>query len=317
MPELPEVETIRRGLANCLIKEKGGKVLKIDVLEKKSFFGDPEDICGSTVTRLRRRGKALIFDFSNKKTIICHLRMTGQLVWWDSDYQTGKLRQKRGGFESRNELQNAKLDYDNILKHSFGGGHPTDGLLNLPNKQTRVIVYFENGILFFNDQRKFGFMKIMLTNEVENDAFIRKLAKEPWDMTGEELYEKLQRHKSAQIKSIILDQSIICGLGNIYADEALYYAKINPRRLAGSISLKETRKLVEGARTVMDKSLMAGGSTIRNYVKSDGSKGDYLELFAEVFNRQGKECRRCGCMIVKMKVGGRGTHFCPVCQKEC
>jgi formamidopyrimidine-DNA glycosylase len=151
---------------------------------------------------------------------------------------------------------------------------------------------------------------------VEKDSFICKLAKEPWKMSGDELYGKLQRHKNSVIKSIILDQTIICGLGNIYADEALHYAKINPSRRAGTISLEEASRLVEGARVVMDRSLAAGGSTIRNYVKSDGTKGDYLELFAEVFNRQGKECRECGTKIVKIKVGGRGTHFCPMCQKD-
>ena len=174
----------------------------------------------------------------------------------------------------------------------------------------------EKGKLFFNDQRKFGFMKVVPTREVEEDAFIKKLAKEPWEMKGAELYEKLQRHKGAPIKSVILDQTIICGLGNIYADEALFYAKVHPRRKAGSLTLADAEKLVEGARVVMERSLDAGGSTIRNYVKSDGTKGDYLTLFAEVFNRQGQECRRCGAEIVKTKVGGRGTHFCPKCQNE-
>ena len=212
---------------------------------------------------------------------------------------------------------NIKVGVEDMLKHTFGGGHPTDGLIKLPNKQTRVVIESENGKLYFNDQRKFGFMKVLKTSEVEKDSFIKKLAKEPWDMNGEELFEKLQRHKGAPIKTIILNQTIICGLGNIYADEALYYAMINPKRRSGNISLEESKKLVEGARVVMDKSLTAGGSTIRNYVKSDGTKGDYLELFAEVFNRQGKACRRCGTTIEKTKVGGRGTHFCPMCQKEC
>ena len=303
MPELPEVETIRRGLSKCLVKEEGGKILKIDVLEKKSFIGISNEIVSAEVVKLRRYGKALVFDLSNKKSIICHLRMTGQLVWWDLSYVSGRLGRK-------------KFDYDDMMEHAFGGGHPTDALLELPNKQTRVIITFENGQLFFNDQRKFGFMKVVSTDEVEKDAFISKLAKEPWEMTGGELYEKLQRHSGAPIKSVILDQTIVAGLGNIYADETLYFAKINPGRRAGLVSRDEAEKLVEGARVVMDKSLTAGGSTIRNYVKSDGTKGDYLELFAEVFNRQGQKCRRCGAEILKTKVGGRGTHCCPKCQKK-
>ena len=285
MPELPEVETIRRGLCDCVVREKGGKILSVKVLEGKSFIGEPAEIVGAEVSEMRRRGKALIFDLSNGKSVICHLRMTGQMIWVGSE--------------------------------RFAGGHPNDNFIcELPNKQTRVVVKFEKGKLFFNDQRKFGFMKVVPTREVEEDAFIKKLAKEPWEMKGAELYEKLQRHKGAPIKSVILDQTIICGLGNIYADEALFYAKVHPRRKAGSLTLAEAEKLVEGARVVMERSLDAGGSTIRNYVKSDGTKGDYLTLFAEVFNRQGQECRRCGAEIVKTKVGGRGTHFCPKCQKE-
>lgn len=310
MPELPEVETIRRGLNDCLIKEKGGKVLSIEVLEKKSFIGDSAIAVDASVTQMKRRGKALIFDLSNNMSLICHLRMTGQLVWWEMSYYEEMVRQK----ESGSTLNDS--NYKNMLDHTFGGGHPTDALLDLPNKQTRVIINFERGKLFFNDQRKFGFIKVLPTDEVEKDAFISKLAKEPWDMTGEELYRKLQHHKGAPIKSVILDQSIVAGLGNIYADETLYYAKINPKRKAGLVSEKEAGKLIEGARLVMDKSLEAGGSTIRNYVKSDGTKGDYLELFAEVFNRQGQKCRRCGNIIEKTKVGGRGTHYCPRCQKD-
>ena len=285
MPELPEVETIRRGLCECLVRERGGKILNVEVLEKKSFIGNATDVVDAKVAQLRRRGKALIFDLSNKKSMICHLRMTGQMIW--------------------------------VGDERFAGGHPNDNFIDeLPNKQTRVIITFERGKLFFNDQRKFGFMKVVPTSEVEKDTFIRKLAKEPWEMTGGELYEKLQRHKGAPIKSVILDQTIIAGLGNIYADEALFYAKINPKRKAGLVSEREAEKLVEGARVVMDRSLDAGGSTIRNYVKSDGTKGDYLELFAEVFNRQGQKCRRCGAEILKTKVGGRGTHYCPKCQKN-
>lgn len=286
MPELPEVETIRRGLEKCIVKEKGGKVLKVEIFEKKSFVNDSKLIVGAKVKELRRRGKALVFDFENGMSMICHLRMTGQLIWVSKDER-------------------------------FAGGHPNDNFIaELPNKQTRVLIEFENGKLFFNDQRKFGFMKVVKTQEVEDDAFIKKLAKEPWEMTGGELYEKLQRHKGSVIKSVILDQTIVAGLGNIYADEALYYAKINPKRKAGSVTRNEADLLIEGARVVMDRSLEAGGSTIRNYVKSDGTKGDYLELFAKVFNRQGKPCERCGTEIKKTKVGGRGTHFCPVCQKE-
>lgn len=134
-------------------------------------------------------------------------------------------------------------------------------------------------------------------------------------MTGVELHKILQRRRQSAVKSVILDQTVIAGLGNIYADEALYAAKIHPERKAGSLSLTEVEKLLECACRVMDKSLEAGGSTLQNYVKADGSRGDYLDLFAEVYHRDGQLCDRCGTEIAKIKVGGRGTHFCPKCQK--
>lgn len=286
MPELPEVETIRRGLSDCLIREKGGKVLRVTVLSGKSFIGEASRIMGTEVTEIRRKGKALIFDFKNRFSMICHLRMTGQLIWVGKD------------------------------EERFAGGHPNDNFISeLPNGQTRVIIKFEKGTLFFNDQRKFGFMKVLPTDRVESDRFIQSLAQEPWEMRPEVFYRHLMRHKNTPIKMAILDQTVVAGLGNIYADEALYFAKIHPRRKTGEVTEAEAGVLLEGARKVMEKSLEAGGSTIRNYVKSDGTKGDYLELFAEVFNRQGQKCRRCGTEIIKTKVGGRGTHFCPECQK--
>ena len=283
MPELPEVETIRRGLFECLKEGKAGKVERIKVFERKSFIGEEGEMVGAEVVGLRRRGKALVFDFSNGKSIITHLRMTGQLIFVEGEETEGETGVV--GEEAR-----------------------------LPNKQTRVEVDFERGKLFFNDQRKFGFFKVVRTEGVEKDSFISRLAKEPWEMTGEELYEKLKRKKSA-IKTVILDQEVICGLGNIYADETLFEAGISPTRKAEEVSLEEAEKIVKCARKVMERSLEAGGSTIRNYVKADGTKGDYLELFAKVFNREGKKCERCGGEILKMKVGGRGTHYCRRCQK--
>lgn len=279
MPELPEVETIRRGLSKFIVKKK---IVRTEVLCEKSFKGKP--VTGR-VMGIRRFGKALVVDVEGGVSMMIHLRMTGQLIW----------RGKGAG---------------------FAGGHPSDSFVDkLPNKQTRVVIYFEDGTLYFNDQRKFGFIKVMPTNEVEEDGFIRKLAPEPWKMTGEELYERLQGHKNSVVKAVILDQTLICGLGNIYADEALYLAKIHPERRAGSLSLKEAERLVKSAREVMEKSIEAGGSTMETYVKADGTKGDYLELFAQVFHRQGKPCVRCGTEIVKIKVAGRGTHICPKCQR--
>lgn len=253
---------------------------------EKSFIGPIEVVHEAKVKELRRFGKALVVDLNNEVSMIIHLRMTGQLIY-------------RGN-------------------QDFAGGHPSDSFVSeLPNKQTRVEFKFEDGgKLFFNDQRKFGFVKPIPTVEVLGDKFIASLAPEPWQMTGKELWERLQKHKGAPIKSVILDQKVICGLGNIYADEALYFAKIHPATKAGTISQDEAEVLIRGARAVMERSIESGGSTMATYVKADGTKGDYLELFAKVFRREGKECERCGAEITKIRIAGRGTHLCPSCQKE-
>ena len=281
MPELPEVETIRRGLKQFILRKK---ITGIKIYCEKSFVGQPSLIKGKTITNIRRFGKALILDLDCNYSLMIHLRMTGQLI------------------------------YDG--KERYAAGHPSENFTSkLPNKQTRVILELEDGILYFNDQRKFGFMKVIRTTEVEKDAFIKKLAEEPWSMTAEELYEKLQKHKNSPIKAVILDQTIICGLGNIYADEALFASNIHPSRKAGQITKPEARKLLQSACDVMQKSIDSGGSTMKTYVKADGTKGDYLEKFAQVFRRENKPCKKCGEKIIKIKVAGRGTHICPNCQK--
>ena len=280
MPELPEVETIRRGLNNFILKHK---ITSTDVLCDKSFIGQP---ASGQVIGLRRFGKALILDLNNGTSLMIHLRMTGQLIF------------DGAGAEDR-----------------YAAGHPSDNFTaELPNRQTRVVLEFDNGTLYFNDPRKFGFIKVLPTPEVECDDCISKLAKEPWQMTAAEFHAKLQKHPHSCVKAVILDQSIICGLGNIYADESLFAAGIHPARQAGTITEEETAKLLAAARDVMTRSIESGGSTMATYVKADGTKGDYLEKFAQVFRREGKKCPRCGATIQKIKVAGRGTHICPHCQ---
>ncbi|MBR3233893.1 bifunctional DNA-formamidopyrimidine glycosylase/DNA-(apurinic or apyrimidinic site) lyase [Candidatus Saccharibacteria bacterium] len=289
MPELPEVETIRRGLCGFCLQQK---IKRVMINCDKSFIGPKEIIEGQRIDNIRRFGKALVFDLTGNVSMMIHLRMTGQLIY--------RPKGKKLGDED-----------------SFAGGHPTDSFLNeLPDKQTRVIFELEKGTLYFNDQRKFGFVKVIPTAEVEDDNFIRQLAPEPWDMDVDDFYNRLKRHKNSCIKATILDQKIICGLGNIYADEALYYASIHPERLAGSLSEKEAENLLEGARKVMEASINSGGSTMATYVKADGTKGDYLRLFAKVFRREGEPCERCGTEIEKIRVAGRGTHICPYCQQK-
>ncbi len=287
MPELPEVETIRRGLEPLILKKKIVRV-DVDTQTRKAFQGDEKDVVDTIVVGLRRRGKALLIDLSNGITMMIHLRMTGQLIW--------------RGIDERD---------------NFAAGHPSKNFMaELPNSQTRVSFVFEEGALYFNDQRKFGFVKVLSTEKVEEEKFIRELAKEPWEMTTKELFERCQRHAKAPIKAVLLDQKVIAGLGNIYADESLFYASVHPAKKAGELTEEQVALILEGARSVMMESIDSGGSTMATYVKPDGSTGSYLENFAKVFRREGRDCVRCGETILKTRVAGRGTHYCPKCQKK-
>ncbi len=282
MPELPEVETIRRGLQGYILNKK---IVQIDVREAKMAQGeDISLIRNQKVLGLRRFGKALVIDFANRYSMMVHLRMTGQLIW-------------RG-------------------EECYAAGHPSENFIaELPNKQTRIIFVFEDGKLFFNDQRKFGFVKILKTAEVQNDAFIAKLALEPWEMTTEELLKKFKKHAKITVKAALLDQKIICGLGNIYADESLFYAGIHPATKAGDLNFVQVEMILRGARKVMEDSINSGGSTMATYVKADGTRGNYLDKFAQVFGKEGTPCPKCGTIITKIRVAGRGTHVCSECQK--
>ena len=304
MPELPEVETIRRGLSDFIIKQK---IRKITVSCDKSFQGDREQAIGATITDIRRFGKALVIDLDNQTSLLIHLRMTGQLIF-DPAGPTADFVYSAGPPPARHASTPTPT--------RFAAGHPSENFVaTLPNRQTRVIIELENGTLYFNDQRKFGFIKSLETTAVKEDSFIKKLAPEPWAITHADFYARLKRHEKAPIKSVILDQTIIAGLGNIYADEALFATKIHPARQGATITEREAKALLESAKAVMEKSIASGGSTMKDYVKADGTRGDYLDKFAQVFNRTGEPCPRCkSTKIVKLRVAGRGTHICPHCQ---
>jgi formamidopyrimidine-DNA glycosylase len=282
MPELPEVETVKRGLMGLVV---GKTIVGVEVLNKKSLIGDSTNVVGRRIVKLRRRGKALIMELDGGWNLMVHLRMTGQLVYVGSE--------------------------------RFAAGHPTDDfILELPSKHTRVFFELDDGArLYFNDQRKFGFVKVLNDAELSEDAFLMKLGPEPWDMKSEEFFERLQRRKNTSIKAAILDQSVLAGVGNIYADEGLWRAEICPKRLVRDVTEQEVAKLLAGICEVMEESIASGGSTMQTYVRADGTKGYYLEKFAKVFEKTGEKCERCGDVIKKIKVAGRGTHYCARCQK--
>lgn len=287
MPELPEVETIKNGLAKLL---PGLVIASVEFDWHKSFPNAASDVnaflVGASVVEVRRRAKVLLIELSSKYSLVIHLKMTGQLVF-------------RG-------------------EQNFGAGHPSDSLVGeLPDKSTRVIFEFTNRAkLFFNDQRKFGWIRLMPTAEVVNLDFFRKVGPEPLsaDFTSMVLASRLARRSNTSIKAAILDQTVLAGIGNIYADESLWRAKIHPATLVKNLSSAKIKLLRQAIRNVLELSIKSGGSTDRNYVDAEGKKGSYLK-FAKVFRRQGYPCPRCGTTIEKIRVAARGTHICPKCQK--
>ncbi len=286
MPELPEVETVRTGLERLIV---GRTIAHVSSDTPKSFPNASAEVSqflvGAQVSDVRRRAKVLLIDLSSGHTLVTHLKMTGQLVY-------------RG-------------------EQSFGAGHPTDSLVGeLPDKSTRVIIEFVDGShLYFNDQRKFGWMKLYPTLEVPNIDFMRRVGPEPLDdnFTASAFAERFQRRKNTSIKAALLDQTVVAGVGNIYADEALWGAKIHPACLVKNLSSTQLELLFAELQFVLRLSIEKGGSTDRNYVNAEGKRGSYID-FARVFRREGQACPRCGSTIIKTRVAGRGTHTCPVCQ---
>lgn len=289
MPELPEVETVRRGLESLIV---GRCIREVTCIESpKSFPNDAaivrQFVQGATVTDVRRRAKVLLIDLSTEYTLVIHLKMTGQLVY------RGTVR--------------------------FGAGNPNDSLIGeLPDSFTRVMIGFQDGsTLYFNDQRKFGWIKAYPSVEVPNIDFMKKVGPEPLEdsFTAEQFTPRMRRRNGTTIKAALLDQTVLAGVGNIYADEALWGAQIHPAMRVADVSDEKLTILLNEIKYVMNLSIEKGGSTDRNYVNAEGKKGSYID-FARVFRREGLPCPRCGSVIEKSRVAGRGTHTCPVCQLQ-
>jgi formamidopyrimidine-DNA glycosylase len=287
MPELPEVETVKRGLNRLLPRRV---IAKVEYDWPKSFPNAQNDVdefmIGAKITDVKRRAKVLLIELNTKYSLIVHLKMTGQLVF-------------RGD-------------------ESFGAGHPSDSLVGeLPDRSTRVIIDFKDGSkLFFNDQRKFGWVRLLPTAEVPNIDFFKRVGPEPLSdlFTAKEFIQRVRRRANTSIKAAILDQTVLAGVGNIYADESLFMAKIHPATKVKDVSDHKLKLLLASIKEVLQLSIDKGGSSDKNYVDAEGRRGSYLG-FAQVFKRQGQPCLRCGRVIEKTRVAGRGTHVCTFCQK--
>lgn len=283
MPELPEVETIKIGLSKKII---GKKIVDIDVRNKKSFQGDIRDVVGNKIISVERRAKLIRIKLDNDLNLLFHLKLTGQLIVIDK-------------------------------KSRFAGGHPShDWHAKLPNTNTRIIFTFsDKSKLFFNDLRKFGWCKVLKSETIvrlfDNDYGFEPLDK---DFTVEYLLSKAKRIPNRNIKQFLMDQKIAAGMGNIYTDEALFEARISPLRKVKDIKMAEWQKLIESMKIVLTSGIKYGGTTDSDYVNAEGKKGGMQEHL-KVYHRTGKPCFGCKGVVKRITIGGRGTHYCPTCQK--
>jgi len=327
MPELPEVETVRRGLDQLIT---GKTISTINHNNDKSFPNNQDSVdqfmIGAKVTQVKRRAKVLLIELSTNYTIMVHLKMTGQLVFVaEATNQTrntkleirNKLERQKSLNEESFEFRVSNLEIPKSEELRFGAGHPNDSLVgSLPDRSTRVTLHFTDETkLYFNDQRRFGWVKLLPTGLVQDEPFMKKVGPEPLEpeFTSDVFTTRIKRRKGTSVKAAILDQTVLAGVGNIYADESLWAAKIHPASIVGSLKNAQLVQLQREIVDVMNLSIEKGGSTNKNYVDAEGKRGSYME-FANVFRREGQPCNRCGSIIEKSRVAGRGTHTCPSCQ---
>lgn len=293
MPELPEVTVIVNSL-NRKIKGLTLESIEYDWPKKFEWGGfSIKDLKGAKIVGVERRGKVVIINLETKSqraketkiSILIHLKLTGQLI-----YQDEKTR--------------------------IAGGHPIPPPnLPSPNKTTRVTFAFTNGgYLYFNDIRKFGWVKIVTSDTGQVTRAIGELGPDALEVSFEEFRDRLKKKPQSRIKKLLMDQTFVSGIGNIYADEALWRAKIHPARSVASIKDAEIKALYGGIRDSLKLAIEKGGSSANFFVDSGGEKGLFL-TFARAYHMAGRPCARCKTLIVREKMDGRSAHFCPACQK--
>jgi len=266
MPELPEVETIKRDLEKVIV---GKKIIEVCVYNSKvirepSLQKFKQGLSGVRINKVLRSAKVLILELSNAQSLVIHLRMTGQLVY---------------------------------------PGH---------GKSARVSFRLSNGkSLDFNDQRLFG--ELRLLEDWRKLKFIQNLGPEPKSLTLGKFKDMLAVKKT-KIKPLLMDQKFISGIGNLYAVEILFRAKINPERKAGGLLNREKELLFNSMQDILSEAISYGGSSVDDYVRLSGEKGKYIK-YHKVYGREGKPCFICKTLIKRNLLGGRGTYFCPKCQK--
>ncbi len=283
MPELPEVETVRRGLTPVM---EGGVIARAEVNRPDLRWPFPprmaERLTGARVLQLRRRSKYILADLDRGETLLIHLGMSGRML----------------------------ISGDPLGR--FVHDHPA------PEKHDHVVFHMENGArITFNDPRRFGAMDMMPTDGAENHALLATLGPEPLGngFHPEYLVGAL-KGRNTTMKAALLDQKIVAGLGNIYVCEALWRARIHPARKAGRVSAARIGALVPIIRDVLTDAIAAGGSSLRDYRQADGELGYFQHSF-DAYGREGQPCRRegCGGVITRVVQSARSTFYCPRCQR--
>ncbi|OGM80582.1 DNA-formamidopyrimidine glycosylase [Candidatus Woesebacteria bacterium RIFOXYC1_FULL_41_14] len=283
MPELPEVETMRLQLKKYLT---GHKITSVEVNNRKTFQGDEKKILDTKILDTRRFGKVSVIDLANGYSIITHVKLTGQFIY-------------RG---------------PNLVKPRELSSKVTGGI---PGPHTLVIFNLDRGgVLYYNDVRRFGWIKIEKTGEVESEPFIKKLGPEPFKGLTLDLFREILSKTSRSIKVVLMDQEKMGGVGNIYANDALWLSKINPKTPAKNLKNEEAKILFDAILKVLEEGLKYGGASELAFVTPDGTEGNY-QNHTLVYGHEGEPCDRCHKTVIKkVFLGGRGTYFCPFCQKE-
>lgn len=300
MPELPEVENLRLGLEKMIL---GQKILKVVVSKPKLVSGKGtiriaskkkrlefiKGITGEHFIAVERRAKNLIFKLSHGKIILAHLKMAGQFAY---------------------KPKSQKLK-------AITGGHPIEiSEKTLPNKHSHIIFILERGVLYYNDTRMFGYVLYYRNQEIfEKENHFVMLGKEPLDKTFTVKYfANSLKNKRGKIKTVLMGQSVVVGVGNIYTDESLFEARIDPRRGASTLKLSEIKKLHETIIRIMKKAIKSGGSSVATYRLLDESRGNYAREH-KVYGKALKPCTRCKTILKKILINTRATVFCSRCQK--
>ena len=291
MPELPEVEVTRRSLLPFLV---GRPVARVKTTRPSYVFVTPPDrirkaLQGRTVQGIDRLGKYLLLRLDDGNSFVIHLGMTGQLF-------------------------SAMATSPRLLSATARSSLPPEEQLRFkPDPHTHMVFSFddEGPDVYFRDVRKFG--KLFLLAQDEVHPRLERLGLDALEVTGEHLFSSSRKRKTP-IKALLLDQAVVAGVGNIYADEALFLSGVRPGRRAARITRAESKRLSDAIRQVLQRSIETGGSSISDYVAPDGQDGAYQDE-RHVYARKGEPCKRCGAAIVRRVVAQRSAHYCPQCQK--